>query len=103
VRTLVRSPAGDLGYCLRFGPDGAAVTAAGRDDADVVLVTDPVTAWALHEGTVRAQEAIARGALKVRGRPELLAAHGEVLAALERALAPVRAVTTPPNAVRADR
>ena len=94
------------GYRVQFGPDGASVTGSGRTgdaDVDVVLVTDAATAWALHQGSIRAQDAFARGALKVRGRPELLAAHGELLAALERALAPVRADTTPPESLRADR
>jgi hypothetical protein len=104
VETRVHGPDGDTGSRVRFGPDGASVTGLsdegtkgeGGDSADVVLVSDVATAWALHEGTVRAQDAFARGALKVRGRPELLAAHGELLAALERALAPVRAETTAP-------
>ncbi len=94
VETLVRGSGGDAGYQVRFGPDGASVTAPGATAADVVLVTDFDTAWALHQGTVRAQDAFARGALKVRGRPELLAGRAELLAALERALAPVRAATT---------
>ena len=107
VETLVHGPDGDTGSRVRFGPDGASVTgvagdgnAPGRDPADVVLVSDVATAWALHQGTVRAQDAFARGALKVRGRPELLAADGELLAALERAFAPVRAETTAPAATR---
>ena len=99
VETLVLGPGGDAGYQVRFGPDGASVTglvtAPGDAPPDVVLVTDPDTAWALHQGTVRAQDAFARGALKVRGRPELLAGRAELFAALERALAPVRALTTP--------
>jgi hypothetical protein len=94
VETLVRGSGGDAGYQVRFGRDGASVTAPGATAADVVLVTDADTAWALHQGTVRAQDAFARGALKVRGRPELLAGRAELLAALERALAPVRAATT---------
>jgi hypothetical protein len=97
VETLVRAPDGDLGYQVRFSPDGASVTAraaAGDVPADVVLVTDPATAWALQEGTLRAQDAFARGVLKVRGRPELLSAHAALLGALARALAPVRAGTT---------
>ena len=102
VETLVPGPDGDAGYQVRFGPDGASVTGLVRGPgvatADVVLVTDPDTAWALHRGTVRAQDAFARGALKVRGRPELLAGRAELFAALERALAPVRATTTPPDA-----
>ncbi len=95
VETLVLGPGGDAGYQVRFGPDGASVTPPGDAPPDVVLVTDLDTAWALHQGTVRAQDAFARGALKVRGRPELLAGRAELFAALERALAPVRAVTTP--------
>ena len=105
VATVVDTPDGDRGYRVQFGTEGAAVTGSGHEghDADVSLVTDPTTAWALHAGSLRAQDAFARGLLKVRGRPELLAAHGEVLAALERALAPVRSDTTPPEWVRADR
>lgn len=95
VETVVHEPAGERGYQVRFGPDGASVTAAGASPADVVLVTDPATAWALQQGTLRAQDAFARGLLKVRGRPELLAAHAALLGALARALAPVRAGTTP--------
>jgi hypothetical protein len=106
VATVVRDAHGERGYQVRFGTDGASVTASGHEgdvDGEVALITDPATAWALHEGSLRAQDAFARGLLKVRGRPELLAAHGDVLAALERALAPVRADTTPPEWVRADR
>jgi hypothetical protein len=95
VETLVVGPDGEAGYQVHFATDGASVTGPDGGAADVVLVTDPETAWALHQGTVRAQDAFARGALKVRGRPELLAGRAELLAALERALAPVRTRTTP--------
>ena len=47
---------------MRFGTEGAAVTGsghAGDADGDVALVTDPTTAWALHEGSLRAQDAFA--------------------------------------------
>jgi hypothetical protein len=97
VETLVHGPDGDIGYRVHFGVDGATVTGSDAGEADVVLATDPATAWALHQGTVRAQDAFARGALKLRGRPELLAGNTELLAALERAFAPVRADTTPPG------
>jgi hypothetical protein len=103
VGTVVRGADGDTGYQVRFGVDGTVVTRliTGRAtaDADVVLVTDPATAWALHQGALRAQDAFARGALKLRGRPEPPAAHADLLAALERALAPARAATTPPDGV----
>lgn len=97
VETLVKGPDREVGYQVRFGTDGASVAAPGAGVADVVLVTDAETAWSLHQGTVRAQDAFARGALKVRGRPELLTKRSELLAALERALAPLRAGTTPPG------
>jgi hypothetical protein len=112
VATLVQGAAGDCGYTVRFAAEGATVTAvtaatsSGRDTdpaADVVLVTDPATAWALHEGSLRAQDAFARGLLKVRGRAELLAAHEASLVALARALAPLRDDTTPPESVHAGR
>jgi putative sterol carrier protein len=99
VEQVVRRTDGrDAAYQVHFGPDGASVTAAGTGRADVVLVTDVDTAWALHQGGLRAQDAFARGALKVRGRPEVLTGRAELLAAFERAVAPVRAGTTPSGA-----
>ena len=99
VEQVVRRGDGtDTGYQVQFGPDGASVTGVGARPADVVLVTDVDTAWALHQGLLRAQDAFARGALKVRGRPEVLTGRGELLAAFERAVATVRAGTTPAGA-----
>jgi hypothetical protein len=94
VETLVREPSGDRGYQVHVSATGAAVTGPGAAVADVVFVTDHATAWALHQGAVRAQDAFARGDLKVRGRPDLLTGRAEIFAALARALAPVRAGTT---------
>lgn len=94
VEMLVRDAGGEQGYQLRLGPDGASVTASGTVPADVVFVTDRDTAWALHQGSLRAQDAFARGHLKVRGRPERLAGRSEVFARVERAFAVVRAGTT---------
>jgi hypothetical protein len=54
----------------------------------------------MHGGRLRAQDAFARGALKVRGRPELLAGRAELFARLDRAFAPVRAGTTLSNDAR---
>jgi len=86
-----------VGYQLRIGPAGASVSEDPRPPADVVLVTDRATAWGIHAGTLRAQDAFTRGALKVRGRPELLAGRADLFARLDRAFAPVRAGTTLPN------
>jgi hypothetical protein len=95
IETLVHGPDGDAGYQVRFASDGASVHGPGHAAADVVLVTDPATAWALHQGALRAQDAFAQGVLKVRGRPELLAERAELLAALQQAWAPVWPDTTP--------
>jgi hypothetical protein len=94
VETVVDGPEGAVGYQLRLGPDGASVATPGTHSADVVFVTDADTAWALHQATLRSQDAFARGLLKVRGRPELLAAHREAFARLGRAFARVRESTT---------
>jgi hypothetical protein len=99
VEQVVRDDDGvEVRWRVRFGPSGATVDTGfdttADDDADVVLVADRATAWALHEGALRAQDAFARGALKVRGRPEVLTGRAELFAALARALAPVRAGTT---------
>jgi hypothetical protein len=88
------APGGDVTYQVCFGPAGAGVTAGAPRPADVTLVTDRATARALHEGSWRAQDALAAGALKVNGRPEVLAGRAELLAALDRAFLSVRADTT---------
>jgi hypothetical protein len=95
VEQVVREAGGDaVRYQVGVGPGGVTVTAGAPEPADVVLITDPVTARALHEGALRAQDALASGALKVRGRPEALAGRADLLAHLDHAFAPVRALTT---------
>jgi hypothetical protein len=102
IEQVVRGmAAGEVRYQVRIGPGGARVVAgagAGFDaDADLVLLTDHPTARALHEGRVRAQDALAAGLLKVQGRPEVLAKRADLLARLDAAFAPVRAGTTFPD------
>lgn len=100
VEQVVRGrPDGDVCYQMRIGPDGTRVVSRGVDapDADLVLLTDYPTARALHEGRVRAQDALAAGLLKVQGRPEVFAKRADLLARLDDAFAPVRAVTTFPD------
>ena len=99
VEQVVRETgADDVRYRVRIGPDGASVrtdaTADAADAPDLVLVTDRATARELHEGSLRAQDALAQGALKVRGRPEVLGRRAEILARLDAAFATVRAGTT---------
>lgn len=95
IEQVVRDAGGrEVRYQVGVGPHGATVAAGAPDPADLTLVTDPVTARALHEGGLRAQDALASGALKVRGRPEALAGRTDLLAHLDRAFTPVRARTT---------
>ena len=100
IEQVVRGIAsGEVRYQVRIGPGGARVVAGAGDDldADLVLLTDYPTARALHEGRVRAQDALATGLLKVQGRPEVLAKRADLLARLDAAFAPVRAGTTFPD------
>jgi hypothetical protein len=100
IEQVVRGmPSGEVRYQVQIGPGGTRVVAgAGGDlDADLVLLTDHPTARALHEGRVRAQDALATGLLKVQGRPEVLAKRADLLARLDAAFAPVRAGTTFPD------
>jgi hypothetical protein len=84
----------DVRYQVQFGPDGTRVTREHLQPADVELLADRSTAWSLHQGALRAQDAFAQGRLKVRGRPELLAGRAELFERLERAWAEVRVGTT---------
>ena len=97
VDQVVLDPgAGEVRYRVRIGPDGASVQVATdpSDPPDLVLVTDRETAGELHRGRLRAQDALAGGSLKVRGRPEVLAGRAELLGRLDAVFAPVRAGTT---------
>ena len=98
MEQVVRGVAdGEVRYQVRVDGSGARVVLGADEPADVVLLTDRETAWALHEGRVRAQDALAQGHLKVHGRPELLAQRADLLARLDAAFAPVRAGTTFPD------
>ena len=97
VEQVVRdTAAGEVRYRVRIGPDGASVDAVTdpSDPPDLALVTDWETAAELHRGRLRAQDALARGSLKVRGRPEVLAGRAELLGRLDAVFAPVRGGTT---------
>ncbi len=99
VGQVVRGlPGGVVRYRVRVGPGGARVSTGGGGDADVTLLTDAATARSLHEGRVRAQDALATGSLKVQGRPEVLARRADLLSRLDAAFAPVRSRTTFPEA-----
>jgi hypothetical protein len=103
-QVVLGTPFGDVRYRIEWSPAGVTVapvppTATAADDAeevvaDLVLVTDYPTARALHEGRTRAQDALAAGALKLRGSPEQLASAAAALDALAGAFASLRTRTT---------
>ena len=97
VQQEVAGSRGVATYQFHVSADELRVLAGAPTAADVVLATDLATAVALGRGSVRAQDALAAGRLKVRGRPEALGASAGRLAQLDAALAPVRAVTTFPE------
>ena len=63
-------------------------------DPDLRLTTDYATAAAIAAGDLSAQRAFAEGRLRVGGDLRLLIAHQRSIAALDDALAHVRAATT---------
>jgi hypothetical protein len=92
-------PDGEVVWHVAIGPDGVALRPgpAGADrPADLRLTTDYATAAAVAAGTVGAQRAFVEGRLRVGGDLSLLLAHQRALAAVDDALAPVRAGTTYP-------
>jgi len=97
IEQQVAGPRGAATYQFHVSAAEVRVLAGAPTGADVVLATDLATAVALHRGTLRAQDALAAGRLKVRGRPEVLGTCAPRLAQLDAALADVRAATTFPE------
>lgn len=94
VEQRVRRDDAEIVYAVRFDGDGARVERGAADAPDLVLHMDAVTARAIQRGATTAQEAIASGRLKVRGRLERLRALGEALRSLDDVFRDVRAATT---------
>jgi hypothetical protein len=97
VEQEVAGPRGVARYQVHVSAAEVRVHAGAPTAADVVLVTDLATAVALHEGAVRAQDALAQGRLKVRGRAEALRACAPRLAELATAFAALHGDTTLPG------
>jgi hypothetical protein len=74
----------------------AGVVVAGpgaADPEDIRFEQDEVTATAIAQGSLSAQEAVITGRIRFRGDREALVAGRDLLAALDTALAPLRAGT----------
>jgi putative sterol carrier protein len=98
VEQEITGPRGTARYQVHVSAAEVSVHAGAPTAADVVLVTDLATAVELHTGTVRAQDALAEGRIKVRGRPEVLRACAPRLAQLAAATGALRATTVLPDA-----
>jgi putative sterol carrier protein len=79
---------------LVLAPDGASVRLGRAQDADVVLTVDLETARDLARGALNAQQALARGRLRLGGDVAALTRRADALLALDDVFAATRATTT---------
>ena len=97
LRTLADSLKGQIGsgvVVLASEADGKVALSPGpAPRADLRLSTDYATAARVAAGELGAQRAFVEGRLRVGGDLSLLIAHQRALAAVDDALAPVRAET----------
>ncbi len=95
----VQVTVGDVTWHLELTPDGPARAGLGdlpgeRRDGDVIVHQDLDVARAVASGDLNAQSAFLQGGYRIGGDLRALLGRQEVFAAVERALAPVRARTT---------
>ena len=67
-------------YHLVLGPGPARVSEGPASDPDLILVATADAARRIHAGVTNAQSCLADGTLRLRGNPDVLARHAEVLA-----------------------
>jgi hypothetical protein len=77
---VVRDDGETVVYHLVLGPGAARVHHGPATGADLILVTTEDAARRIHAGTTNAQSCLADGTLRLRGNPDVLARHAEVLA-----------------------
>ena len=90
-------PDGDVAWHVAVAGGRVALTpgpAPAASPADLRFTTDYATAAAIAAGDLAAQRAFVEGRLRVGGDLSLLLAHHRALAAVDDALAPVRAEVT---------
>ena len=81
IEQQVLRDAGDtVVYHLVLGPGPARVHPGPAARADLILVATEVAARSIHSGVTNAQSCLADGTLRLRGNPDVLARHAEVLA-----------------------
>jgi alkyl sulfatase BDS1-like metallo-beta-lactamase superfamily hydrolase len=79
-----------ISWHVRFDDGRVSLHAGAADDADVTFSCDRATAEGIQTGTTSAQAAFIAGQLRVGGSLTALLEHGELFAALDDVLAPLR-------------
>ena len=77
---VVRDDGDTVVYHLVLGPGSARVHEGPAARADLILVATEDAARRIHAGATNAQSCLADGTLRLRGNPDVLARHVEVLA-----------------------
>jgi SCP-2 sterol transfer family len=92
-QVVTGGPDGDVTWHLAIADGKVALSPGPAPRADLRFATDYATASGVAAGEVGAQRAFVEGRLRVGGDLSLLIAHQRALAAVDDALAPVRAET----------
>jgi hypothetical protein len=92
-QVVTGGPDGDVTWHLAIADGKVQLSPGPAPRADLRLATDYATAAGVAAGELGAQRAFVEGRLRVGGDLSLLVAHQRALAAVDDALAPVRAET----------
>jgi putative sterol carrier protein len=93
-QVVQHAPAGEVRYYVTVARHGVRVRPGTAESPDLTLIADYDAARAINGGTITAQEALAAGRLRIKGRLQLLLGHQDVLVALDDVFASVRNATT---------
>jgi len=88
------APNGEVRYYVTIDRGGVRVRPGSADSPDLTLFADYDVARAINAGTANAQDALAVGRLKIKGRLEQLLGHEDAFAVLDDVFASVRSGTT---------
>jgi hypothetical protein len=97
------APDGEFVFQAAFGEGTSGFVAGSPSEPDLVVLVDHSFAARIHSGDANAQEALAAGALKVRGDLGVLTRVGGALAGLGDRVAGLRPTTTEPGPSAAPR
>ena len=86
------TPSGEFVFQAAFGESTLRFASGSPSAPDLLVTLDYLFATRIHLGDANAQDALAAGALKVRGDLELVAASAPALSALGEAFAELEAL-----------